>query len=131
VTTEPTLNANAGSAPLSRMRASRPGMSRGGAPNLLDRSIMADAWLTAMRANTTQPGKAISAARAGKRSAWSIMKWRTPNSACAALASPRCDTGTMRTSSSVVRVTMGIIMTPSAAPPAKAEKRCIGTTTML
>ena len=58
----------------------------------------------------------------------------TPNAARARVAPsarpPRAGVaGTSFSSSSVVRVTMGIIMKPSATPPASAEKRCTGRTT--
>ena len=41
----------------------------------------------------------------------------------------RSDRGTRRTSSSVLRASVGTIRTASAAPPASAEKRRIGSTT--
>ncbi len=46
-----------------------------------------------------------------------------------ARAASRSELGTIWTISSVVRVTVGIIIAPSASAPASAEKWPIGTTT--
>ena len=53
-----------------------------------------------------------------------------PRVAPSASAPSRSVDGTSRSSSSVVRAMIGIIITPSATLPASIENRCIGNTTM-